>query len=476
MKIAAGYIRVSTEEQVEYSPESQRKLLIQYAKAHDMILPEDYIFSDEGISGRSTKRPAFQKMIGLAKTKPAPFEVILVWKFSRFARNREDSIVYKSMLRKQCGIEVISISEPVGEDKMSVLIEAMIEAMDEYYSLNLAEEVRRGMTEKAKRGGNLGGAPFGFQVTNGVLTKNPDTAPIAEKLFQDYLSGKSLMGIAVELNTLGIPTKYGRQWTAHTVNTILSNPAYCGTSHWTPGGDNGVITEDTIQIENAHEAIVSKETFDKVQEKLAAVRKIYARHAHPNHGEIYALKGIVRCDNCGMMLVNASYRGSMQCRGYSARQCSVSHCIRKDKLFQMIINQLYEDISTEHFNFAVKVEPDQKQDDGREMFQARLKKLEMQLDRVKEAYASGIDTLDEYRENKARIQAQMQAVGAELNAVPEVQQDSISKVKAAVESSLEVLESDIPEHMKNEILRGLVDKIIYIKADSRVEIFYRRDL
>lgn len=78
---------------------------------------EKFIYTDEGISGRSTKRPTFQQMIGIAKTKPSPFDAILVWKFSRFARNREDSIVYKSMLRKQCGIEVVSISEQLSEDK-----------------------------------------------------------------------------------------------------------------------------------------------------------------------------------------------------------------------------------------------------------------------------------------------------------------------------------------------------------------------
>ena len=94
-------------------------------------------------------------MIGLAKSKPKPFDVILVWKFSRFARNREDSVVYKSMLRKELNIDVVSISEDVGDDKMAILFEAMIEAMDEYYSIILAEEVKRGMTEKEKRGGVL---------------------------------------------------------------------------------------------------------------------------------------------------------------------------------------------------------------------------------------------------------------------------------------------------------------------------------
>lgn len=148
MKIAACYIRVSTDDQLEYSPDSQLSLIKKYAKDNGYILPDDYIFIEsEGISGRKAdKRPSFQRMIAKAKQKPTPFETLLLWKFSRFARNREDSIVYKSMLHKQ-GINVISISEPIGDDKMSVILEAMIEAMDEYYSLNLSEEVRRGMFE-----------------------------------------------------------------------------------------------------------------------------------------------------------------------------------------------------------------------------------------------------------------------------------------------------------------------------------------
>ncbi len=152
MKIAAAYVRVSTEDQTELSPTSQIKQIREYAKNHGYIVPNEFVFADEGISGKNTqKRPAFNRMIGLAKTKPKPFECILLWKYSRFARNREDSIVYKSMLRKQLGIDVISISENLGDDKMSILIEALIEAMDEYYSINLAEEVKRGMTERVSK-------------------------------------------------------------------------------------------------------------------------------------------------------------------------------------------------------------------------------------------------------------------------------------------------------------------------------------
>ena len=108
---AAAYIRVSTEEQAEYSPDSQLKRILEYAASHQLSVPSEYIFIDEGISGRSAdNRPAFLRMIRTARQKPRPFDRILVWKFSRFARNRQDSILYKSMLRKECGIDVISIT------------------------------------------------------------------------------------------------------------------------------------------------------------------------------------------------------------------------------------------------------------------------------------------------------------------------------------------------------------------------------
>lgn len=92
-----------------------------YAERNRILLPKEFIFVDEGISGRKTKnRPAFNEMIGLAKCNPKPFDVILVWKFSRFARNREDSIVYKSMLRKERNIDVVSVSEDIGDDTFDV--------------------------------------------------------------------------------------------------------------------------------------------------------------------------------------------------------------------------------------------------------------------------------------------------------------------------------------------------------------------
>ena len=102
---AACYIRVSTEEQTEYSPEAQRRALERYAGQHKLSIRPEHVYVDAGISGRRAEtRPAFMAMIAAAKEKPPPFSVILVHKFDRFARSREDSIVYKSMLRRQCGV------------------------------------------------------------------------------------------------------------------------------------------------------------------------------------------------------------------------------------------------------------------------------------------------------------------------------------------------------------------------------------
>ena len=130
LKIGAAYIRVSDERQDEYSPDSQLKLIRKYAKNNNYIIPDDYIFYDDGISAKSVKkRDAFNQMIALAKSDEKPFDTIFVWKFSRFARNQEESIVYKSLLKKK-GVSVVSISEPIIDDVFGSLIERIIEWMD----------------------------------------------------------------------------------------------------------------------------------------------------------------------------------------------------------------------------------------------------------------------------------------------------------------------------------------------------------
>lgn len=401
MKTAAAYIRVSTEDQVEYSPDSQLKAIRDYARKNDMILPEEFIFVDEGISGRkAAKRPEFMKMIGTAKIKPKQFDVILLWKFSRFARNREDSIVYKSMLRKQCGIEVISISEQLGEDKTSILIEALIEAMDEYYSINLAEEVRRGMTEKAQRGEVVSTPPFGYDVKDNVFVPNPETAPVVKMIFNKYLSGRGCLEIAKELNTMGIRTKYGNKWENRGVEYVLRNVVYTGKLTWTPvkSKTRDYKNEATIITQGKHEPIIEQEIFDKVQKMILEKKKLFPKHSRQSSNE-FMLKGFLKCSNCGGALVYA-LNDRVQCNRYSKGTCEVSHSASLIKLNASVINALKSDLETQNFNiYNIKSAEEQK---GSDITPMLIEKEKKKLERIKEAYAAGIDTLEEYRSNKEK--------------------------------------------------------------------------
>ena len=267
---AAAYIRVSTDEQTEYSPDSQLKIILDYASSHRMTVSPEHIYSDEGISGRSAaKRPAFMKMIADAKSGSA-FSHILVWKYSRFARSREDSIIYKSMLKKQYGIDVISVSESLGGDKTDILIEAMLEAMDEYYSLNLAEEVKRGMAEKFSRGGIITNAPIGYAVTDGRLTVDEVGAAAVRTAFALYIGGYSLSDTARAMNKCGMRTANGHEFDCRAVKYILTNPVYIGRLRMKTDADGDYYGRSSKTVKGTHEPIIDEESFIKASEMLSS--------------------------------------------------------------------------------------------------------------------------------------------------------------------------------------------------------------
>lgn len=117
-------------------------------------------------------------MIAFAKSqRPAPFKRLYLWKFSRFARNQEESTFYKGILRKKCGVEIKSVSEPIMEGMFGRLIETIIEWFDEYYSINLSGEVIRGMTEKALREGYQSTPCLGYRAVGEgkpfIVDENP---------------------------------------------------------------------------------------------------------------------------------------------------------------------------------------------------------------------------------------------------------------------------------------------------------------
>jgi site-specific DNA recombinase len=216
MKVAL-YARVSSDKQdVDLSISAQLRALRDCASRNGHQVIREFV--DEVETGRTTARPAFKEMISLARRPNKPFEQILVWKYSRFARSREDSILYKAMLKK-AGVQVVSINEPFDDTPTGRLLEAIIESLDEFYSDNLGEEVTRGMRESASRGFYLSSkAPYGYRkikVRDGnkertKLEIEPSEASIVVEIFDGIISGKGLIEIVRELNTRNIPGPKGK--------------------------------------------------------------------------------------------------------------------------------------------------------------------------------------------------------------------------------------------------------------------------
>lgn len=470
MKTAAAYIRVSTEDQVEYSPASQLDKIRQYAKHNGYILPDEYIYMDEGISGRHTqKRTAFNRMIGTAKTKPKPFDAILLWKFSRFARNREDSIVYKSMLRKQCGIEVISISESIGDDKMSVIIEAMIEAMDEYYSINLAEEVKRGMTEKVNRGEAVSIPSFGYDIKDGKYYPDPETAPVVRKIFNDYLNGKGMITIARELNDNGYRTRRGNRFENRTIKYILRNPVYIGKLRWTPTGkaNHRFDNPDTLIINGNHEPIVKEDIWNKVQEKLKSTQK-YMREKSAKTP--FMLQGLVRCSACGATLCQAAKHTSLQCYAYSHGTCKKSHSISIKKIDQMVIESLENIINDDSIKIAIECK---KKGEPTENIISRIEKEKKKLARVKDAYENGVYTLDEFKESKNEITSRIKELENKLIEKPINEAEERSLLNKKISAMLPSLKTPaVPEETKNLLIKSIINRIVFYRSTRDIDLYF----
>ena len=466
MKVAAAYIRVSTDDQLEYSPASQLEKIRLYAERNQILLPKEFIFVDEGISGRKTKnRPAFNEMIGLAKRKPKPFDVILVWKFSRFARNREDSIVYKSMLRKEHNIDVVSVSEDIGDDKLSILIEAIIEAMDEFYSINLAEEVKRGMTEKAKRGGVLSIPGFGYKVENGEYIVVPEEAEIIRKVFNDYVNGKGLLTIAKELNAMGVRTHRGNKIENRTVEYWLNNPVYIGKTRWNPDGklSRNYTADTAIITDGPHEPIIDMETWDKAQKKMQEQKARFRKFFNSDRkGLSHWLTGILRCEKCGKVL---SYQGGyFGCSERSRGKCDGVGYIKAEKIAKIILNILSEmELPNVELDFAEsEVEEQSTYTDDSKIISTQIQRLEIRLERVKLAYEDGVDTLEEYKAKKKAITDEIDKLKEMLEQAQEEEpKEEVKLNKKELRRLTEVLkDADVSNVKKNNLARTIFKEII----------------
>ena len=477
-KLAAAYIRVSTDDQAEYSPDAQLAEIRKYAAAHGYVLPREFIFLDEGISGKHTeKRPEFNRMIGTAKQKPRPFDAILLWKFSRFARSREDSIVYKSMLRRELGIDVISISEPLADDKMSIIMEAMIEAMDEYYSLNLAEEVKRGMTEKARRGGLQSTPSFGYRVESNVLVPIPEEAALVRSIFDRFIAGEGLFPIAKWLNDMGVRTHRGNRFENRTVEYILRNPVYIGKMRWNPAGRTrrDFSNENIILADARHQPLISQETWDAAQRRMAAVKAQWKYHGRPITEHKRWLSGLIRCADCGSRLIFASPH-YWKCNGYVRGRCKSTQHITDEKLTEMLLTLMERDTQQEIPISYHIVRPTPRAADEAALLKEQRAQLDAKLARLREAYLSGVEDLSSYAAAKSALEERAAQLDRRLQSLsePEDKKAADLLMKEQISRCLEVLKDPASTmEQKHAATHGAIDHCAFSKADNSLRIFYR---
>lgn len=476
IKIGAAYIRVSSDDQLEYSPDSQLKVIRDHASREGYIIPDEYVFHDDGISGKSvSKRPGFRLMIATAKSDNPPFDAIFVWKYSRFARNQEEAIMYKNLLKKR-GISVRSISEPSTDSPFSSLIERIIEWMDEYYLINLSGEVRRGMAEKAARGEAMGTPPFGYTVKDKVLVPN-EHADTVRHIFAEFLAGKGSRAIASELGEKGVRTRRGNHPDNRWVHYILTNPTYIGKIRWSTEGhanyDRPNYSGDNVMVvDGKHEPIIDMETWDAVQAKITS-RSTEVKYKRKDTNRMYMLKGLVRCGSCGATLTMQSTKTpSLQCHRYANGQCSVSHSISVVKANNTVIAALQSLVETKAFVFTPK--PPKKgriAHDWGKLIAAE----ERKLSRARDAMLDGAFGIDEYKDVKASVEdniAKLRAgqIAEESEDDTSVDLDAYAK---RVDEVLAIIKApDASEESKNEALRSIIDKIIFDKAAGKFQIFF----
>lgn len=463
MKTGALYIRVSTEDQAELSPDAQKRLLLDYAKKNDIIVSKNFIFA-ESVSGRhAQKRPEFQRMIATAKQPSHPIDIILVWKFSRFARNQEESIVYKSMLKKD-RVDVVSVSEPLIEGPFGSLIERIIEWMDEYYSIRLSGEVLRGMKEKALQHGYQTTPCLGYDaVGHGKPFVINESEYAMVSYIMDLYDNQNMdeTAIARRCNDLGYRTKRGNLFERRTVDRILENPFYCGTVIW-----NGV------EFEGAHEVRLSRERFEKRQELIASrKRPIKARNVSTCK---HWLSGLIKCSICGATL---SYTGSnacpyFQCWKYAKGFHKTSVALSVKKAEEAVTDYFDQVLSGAEFSYIRKSQPKDNNDLEIERLQKELSKLEIREKRIREAYESEIDTLEEYKANKERLTASRLKLNSQIENLlhdqdePEINTEEILR---EIKSVNDVLKNpDVSYEEKGMLIRGIVNQIIYNKEEGKM--------
>ena len=354
MKRAIAYARFSSDLQREESIDAQLRAIRKYCDENDFVLLATY--ADKGISGTSDNRPEFQKMISTA-TK-GDVDAVIVHKLDRFARNRYDSAFYKNILKKN-NVKLISVLENLQDSPESVILESVIEGMNEYYSLNLSREVRKGLQENALECKVTGGPPaLGYSVDRATqkYVINEYEAEAVRMIFRMYIDGYSYTEIIDALNAKGYRTRRGVPFAKNSLYAILRNERYTGVYIYVKDSTKNskgkyvrhgeYEPEAVIRIPGGIPAIISEEEFQLVQAKMKERQHKAAKFSAKQE---YLLSGKIYCGECGSPYAGNSRRPRPGHPMYVSYKCTRrnqrdKHCknpeINRDKLERLVLERL----------------------------------------------------------------------------------------------------------------------------------------
>ena len=486
---AVMYARVSDAGQADkdLSIPSQLKAMKKYAEQEGYIICNEFI--DEAKTARTANRPEFQRMIALAKRRDKPFETILVWKLSRFARNREDSIVYKSLLRKH-GINVISVSEKFDDSPSGKLLEGMIEAIDEFYSSNLAVEAKRGMMENASMGYCNGStAPIGYNFKRIAVGKthkscyepDPIYKSVVKRIFDLYLSGNGAKAITNLFNAEGITNNKGKSWSSQKIIYILKNETYTGTYVWNKRSNrnknNSKVQSDSdkvIRIENNHPPIIEKETFEKVQ-KLIKERSPKITHPRTINSS-YLLSSIIFCKKCKSAMIGASAKSGEQhyymCNKY--RKSGKSECDSKSvnrKLIEPIVIQKIKNYILTDENLIKLIKLVNKDlVNSKEIFKEQMSFIEAKLNETRNRLDKLYDAVESGKIELELLAPRLKKVKQEADNLEEKKLELIETMK---NSNFKKLDMDMIKHYVSD-LKDLLGKGSIMEQRSFLKTFIKK--
>jgi len=471
---AVAYCRYSSENQRDgYSIEAQLKGIRDYCTREGIELVDEYI--DEAKTGTNAEREQFQRMI--ANSSKGLFDAVIVHKLDRFSRDRYDSAVYKKIL-KDNHIRLFSTIEKLDDSPESVMLEAVIEGMAEFYSKNLSRETKKGLYERARKGLSCANRPFGYDVDkSGKFVENQIQSQIVKEIFNRFCSGQNLASIARYLSGKGIKGARGADFSYNSLKKIISNTIYCGTYTY------GISKSATpVVVEGAAVRIIDDETWNYANDLLLkSQRKSFRRFKQDE----YFLTGILFCGNCGSHFSGYSTKAKNTNKVYQSYRCTganhgKSDCnpkyINKLALENFVLKTIADDVFTPHFAEGMVSQINERlaernKDIGIDVIRKELSALKNKKSRLLDVYLDGGLEKEAYIEKNLELSKKI---------------DDLQNKEAGFETftktiPLEVLQSAY-EHLKKTLLSKSPDEkagliLTFIEKvtilETGIEIIYK---